>query len=189
MSTPVDPAINQQFWNNVNQISQQPNGLTAPKPQFTYPKPTNIVLPNPTLANAPGSSYYNGADTGGDTDSLSRLMNAIKSQESNGNYAATNPSGAEGAYQILQSNIPSWSQEALGHSITNQQFMSSDSDQDTIAKYMLGKYLNQYGLAGAAAAWYGGPGAVANMNDKTPYGGYPSMYDYVQSILSKYGAY
>jgi hypothetical protein len=204
VSTPIDPNTNQEFWNNVNRIASAPNGLTAPKPAFTYPKPTNIVLPYPSLPNASGSTYFNGspvaggnsssgnsgAATGG-TDALSRLMRAIKGQESSGQpnngYGAYNTSsGADGAYQILDSNIPSWSQQALGHSISTQEFRNTPSEQDAIAKYMLGRYLNQYGLSGAAAAWYGGPGAVSHMNDKTPYGNYPSMYDYVQSILSKY---
>lgn len=193
MSTPIDPNVNQEFWNNVNRIAAAPNGLTAPKPQYTYPKPTNINIPNSGLANAPGNSYFNGsggAATGG-TDALTRLMHAIAGQESNGQpnngYGAYNASsGALGKYQILGSNVADWSRAALGHSISNHEFLSSPSEQDAIARYQLGQYLNQYGLNGAAAAWYGGPGAVAHMNDRTPYGNYPSMYDYVQSVLSRY---
>lgn len=193
MSTPIDPNINQEFWNNVNSIASGPAGQMAPTPKFTYPKPININVPLPTLANQSGT-YFNGTTggvTGGatGTDSLSKLMNAIREQESSGNYGAiNNDTGAEGAYQMLPSNEQAWSADVFGKAVPESEFLRNQAIQDRVAQYMLGKYLSQYGVAGAAAAWYGGPGAVSRMYDQTPYGNYPSMYDYVQSILSKYGA-
>lgn len=187
MSTPLDPGINQEFWNNVNRIAAQPNSLPSAQPKFTYPKPININVPYPTLQNGNGGSYFNGSSAPAG-DSLSRLMHAIRSQESSGNYGAINSStGAEGAYQMLPENEQAWSASVFGKAVPEQEFLRNQAIQDRVAQYMLGKYLSQYGVAGAAAAWYGGPGAVSRMYDKTPYGNYPSMYDYVQSILSKYG--
>lgn len=191
MTTPLDPQANGVFWNQVNQIAQQPAGLTAPKPAYTYPKPININIPIPGMANAPGQNYFNGpgAANGSSGGSLQQLMNAIRGQESSGNYGAVNhDSGALGAYQMLPGNEAAWSQEVFGKAVPVNEFLANRAIQDRVAQYELGKYLNQYGLAGAAAAWYGGPGMVSHMYDKTPYGNYPSMYDYVQSILNRYGA-
>lgn len=172
---------NSSFWNQINQIGQQ--GNFNAQPQFNYPKPTAITVQTPSLPSV------NGAATGtGATGSLEQLMNAVRSQESSGNYSAVNKdSGAAGAYQVMPSNISAWSQAALGHSVSEQEFLKSPQEQDAIARYQLQQYMNKYGVAGAAAAWYGGPGAVSKMYDKTPQNGYPSMYDYVMSILKKYG--
>lgn len=169
---------NTQFWNQINQIGQQGNFNQAPK--FNYPKPTQINVQLPNLPNSTSAA------TGG--SALDQLMRAEKAQESSGNYGAVNKdSGAAGAYQILPSNIASWSQSALGRTVSEQEFLKSPAEQDAIARYQLGQYLNKYGLAGAMAAWYGGPGSVSKMYDKTPQNGYPSMYDYVMSVLKKFG--
>jgi hypothetical protein len=116
-------------------------------------------------------------------------MRAIRSQESNGRYQATNPSGASGAYQILRSNFErsgsGWDMEALGHDISYNQFMSSPAIQDAIARYKLGQYMKSRGMAGAAATWYGGDYGYNHMHDHTPQNGYPSIYDYVMSVINK----
>src|SRR5882762_9723013 len=70
---------------------------------------------------------------------------ALVQQESNGRYDATNPSGALGAYQVLGSNVPSWSQAALGHSITAQQYLADPRLQDSVAQYQLLKDWNAAG--------------------------------------------
>ena len=79
-----------------------------------------------------------------------------------------------------------WDRKALGRDVTLQEFMGSPQIQDAIARWQLGNYLRQYGSAGAAVAWYGGPGSVKHMYDKkTQAGGYPSLYDYWMSVLKK----
>lgn len=147
-------------------------------------KPKNITIGMPELRGMPSG----GGVTGGDV--LSKLMRAIRSQESNNNYSAYNSMyGASGAYQILKSNFANpggWDREALGRDVSYNEFMNSPQIQDAIARYKLGQYLKKYGAAGAAVAWYGGPGAVKNMYSKTTQaGGYPSIYAYWQSVLSK----
>lgn len=111
---------------------------------------------------------------------------AIVGQESGGNYQAHSPAGALGKYQILASNIASWSRGALGYQITPQQFLNSPSLQDRIARWKLRQYYDQYGPAGAAAAWYSGdPG---RWNDPSPVAGGPSVRDYVRQVLARAGA-
>jgi hypothetical protein len=138
-------------------------------------QPVNI--PNPT----------------GSGGNLQSFINAIVGQESGGSYGAVNKSsGALGKYQIMPGNISSWSQQALGRSITPSQFLSSPQLQDTIAQKQLGNYYNQYGPAGAAVAWYAGEGNarkyVANPSGwNKKQGAYPSVSQYVQSILRRMG--
>ena len=155
------------------------------------------ALPKPKTANynlSYGGGYAPSTSTGtvGLAD-IDRLVKAIKAQESGNNYRARNSmSGASGAYQVMPSNITGvrsgWDWEALGRDISMSQFMNNPVLQDQIAKYKLGQYLKQYGAAGAAVAWYGGPGAVKNMYSKTTQaGGYPSLYAYWQAVLRRMG--
>jgi hypothetical protein len=191
VTTPIDNSANQKFWNNLAQIGQQGSSLPPATPQFTYPKPKNITVPIATLAN--GQPGYGGtgipAAGASGTDSLSRFLAAIRGQESGGVYnGSPNPdSGALGAYQMLPSNVAAWSKAALGRTVSNSEFLNSPSEQDAIARYELGQYLSKYGLQGAAAAWYGGEGAVPNWQKSTnPQGQYPSIYNYVQQVMQRY---
>lgn len=182
------------FSGSFNDFIKELGNITAKgqhdvQPKLKPVKPQSISLNMPGLPNS-GYSGGGGASAVNGSDQLSRLMRAIRSQESNNNYRAYNSMyGASGAYQILKSNFAGtggWDREALGRDVSYSQFMNSPSLQDSIARYKLGQYLRQYGAAGAAVAWYGGPGAVKNMySRKTQTGGYPSIYAYWQSVLSK----
>jgi hypothetical protein len=169
------------FLSELNNITSKGNYQVAAKLNPVKPKTINLGMPS--LQGVGGGS------TGSAVGDLAKLMKAIKSQESNNNYSATNPSGASGGYQILQSNFVNpggWDKEALGRDISYNEFMGSPQLQDQIAQYKLGQYLKKYGAAGAAAAWYGGEGSVKNMySTTTQTGGYPSMYAYWTSVLSK----
>lgn len=170
----------QDILNNAQLIGSLGNYQVAPKLP-ALPKPINITTPYRGISINQTPSPVGSA--------LDRLMNGIKSQESGGNYRATNPSGASGAYQVLRSNFEGpggWDQQALGHDVTYNQFMNTPSIQDAIARYELNLYMQKYGINGAIAAWYGGPGAVKNMNStRTQAGGYPSISAYIKSVLSK----
>jgi len=171
------------FISELNNISNKGRYDVAPK--------LNPVKPKTISMQMPGLPGISGGGTGGATGDLAKLMNAIRNQESNNNYGAINrDSGASGAYQVMPANLQGsgrgWDYEALGRDISMAQFMSSPQIQDQIAKYKLNQYLQKYGAAGAAVAWYGGPGAVSNMYSKTTQaGGYPSLYAYWTSVLSK----
>lgn len=138
-----------------------------------------------------GSAPYNPADTStglgnkGGGSSFQKFINSIAKQESGGNYRAVNKSsGALGKYQIMPSNVPSWSKEALGHSITPQQFLKSPNLQERVARSKLSYYFNKYGAAGAAKAWYGGEGA-ARRSSNTRQGAYPSINAYASRVTSR----
>lgn len=172
---------NTDVWAHLQDIANQGNYSVAaklPKPKVTPTTYTNV--------NLPGYSGTNYASTGGNT-SLDSLMAAIRSKESSGRYGVVNPdSGAAGAYQMMPGNVTNWSRSVLGRSVSMNEFLKSPQIQDQIARYQLGQYLKKYGAAGAAVAWYGGEGSVKNMYSKTTQkGGYPSLYAYWQSVLSK----
>ncbi|TIU02338.1 MAG: hypothetical protein E5W43_00920 [Mesorhizobium sp.] len=109
---------------------------------------------------------YSSVLGGGLTGSIGQYASAIKAIESagSGGYSALGPllkSGdqALGAYQIMASNLPSWSQAALGRSVSRSEFMSSPGVQDAIFNHQFGSYLSKYGNPqDAASAWFtGGP--------------------------------
>jgi hypothetical protein len=172
--------------NNIQTIGQQGNFQVTPK--LPKPKPVSQLGPASGLGlgvGAPNRQQQNTNDS-----PVDQLMRALRQQESGGNYRATNPSGASGGYQVLRSNFEGpggWDKEALGRDISYSDFMNSSQIQDQIARYKLQAYIAKYGLAGAAAAWYGGPGAVKNMKSTKPQGAYPSIADYIKDVLARMG--
>lgn len=171
------------FFNELQRISNRGNFNVQPKLKPVQPQSINISLPSNQ-----GVSSTGGGPTGG--DELSRLMRAIRGKESGGDYRAVNKdSGAMGGYQIMPFNIfggSEWDRKALGRDVSRSEFFNNPAIQDAIAKWQLGNYLRKYGAAGAAVAWYGGEGSVKNMYSKTTQaGGYPSLYAYWNSVLSK----
>lgn len=118
--------------------------------------------------------------------SFEAFYNAIIGQESGGNYSAVNKdSGALGIAQIMPFNIGPWSKEILGYEITPQQFLNSPELQDAIVKGKLKKYYDSYGARGAASAWYSGQPDL-HMSTKSQ-NGYPSIKDYVDSVVGRMG--
>lgn len=132
-------------------------------------------------------------NTGGG-DAFTRFKNAIASIESGGNYNARNPSGALGKYQIMSGNVGNWSKQALGYSVTPQQFMAPDI-QEKVASYHLKRLYDRFGPAGAAVAWYAGEGTATKWiksNGGGAYntgqaGGYPSINKYVSKLMGLMG--
>lgn len=117
------------------------------------------------------------------------FLNAIAGKESGGSYSAVNSdSGAMGKYQIMPANIAGpggWDKEILGKDITTEQFMNNPQLQESIARGKLKQYYDRYGAKGAASAWYSGdPNKWRNTSSQ---GAYPSIYNYVMSILKAMG--
>lgn len=149
-------------------------GVQAVQQQLAQPQSQPALLGNQAAAK---SQTY---------DDFQAFADAIMSQESGGNYGAVNSSsGALGAYQIMPANIASWSMEALGFSITPDEFLASPHYQDIIALHKLRGYYDKYGARGAAAAWYSGDPSLAD--DYGSQNGGPSIGSYVDSIVGKMG--
>lgn len=137
------------------------------------------------------------AGASGASQGFGRFMQAIGKQESGGNYGALNrDSGAMGKYQIMPANIlgtgRGWDYEALGRDINTAEFLNSPQIQEKIAQYKLQQYYKKYGPAGAAIAWYAGPGAAqkyasSGYASTGGQGNYPSISGYMKQILQKMG--
>jgi len=145
----------------------------------------SYVADNPVLSSliggqsaTPGNAMAPGTLTGD-----SRYRDAIASIESagSGDYAAIGPTHptlgrALGRYQIMEANLPEWSQAALGRQVSAEEFMANPDIQDAIFDHQFGGYVEKYGPEGAAQAWLGGPGGVGQVDRKDSLG--TSIGDY-----------
>ena len=170
----------EQIAKQINNVNRRANRIREGKVQIV---PEEVVIP------VPGGG--GGSATGNPNRKEFRaLLQAIAGKESGGNYGAVNKdSGALGKYQIMPSNITGaggWDMDALGRDITAQEFLSSPKLQERIARHRLRQYYRQHGVEGAASAWYSGDPNKWK-NSRNPQGNYPSIYSYVQDILSRMG--
>jgi hypothetical protein len=130
---------------------------------------------------------------GGATGSMGVYAQAIKDIESSGgNYGALGPltktgDRAYGAYQVMGANVPSWTKDALGKSMTPEEFLKDKGAQDAVFNKQFGGYVDQFGPTGAAQAWLGGPGSVGKLGrmdgNGTTVGAYGSQFD---ELVKKY---
>jgi hypothetical protein len=116
-----------------------------------------------------------------------QFFRAIAEQESNGRYSAVGVwvrgDRAYGKYQVMGANIPSWTKQYYGKSLTPQQFLNNPAAQEAVAKGKLKSYYNKYGARGAASAWYSGNPNL-HMSTASQSGG-PSIKSYVDSVINK----
>lgn len=128
---------------------------------------------------------------GGNVSSFDSFMAAIASQESGGEaapYSTVNSIGAVGKYQVMKANVPNWSKQVLGYSISWQKFRDTPSLQEKIVRGILKGYYDKWGPRGAAAAWYAGPGNHdLDMSTASQSGG-PSIKEYVDSVVGAAGS-
>jgi hypothetical protein len=111
---------------------------------------------------------------------LDTFLNALKLQESGGNYLARNASGASGAYQFMPGTWANYKGYATAAD-------APPAVQDERARQLAQQYYSQFGNWGdVAKAWYAGPG-FASKNLTAKQGDYPSINDYAAQVLSKMG--
>lgn len=116
-----------------------------------------------------------------------QFFRAIAAQESSNNYGAIGPvvrgNRAYGKYQVMDFNIPSWTKQHYGKTLTPSQFLANHEAQEAVARGVLQGYWNKYGARGAAAAWYSGNPKL-HMSTSKQSGG-PSIKEYVDSVLGQ----
>lgn len=115
---------------------------------------------------------------------------AIKDIESSGgNYGAIGPatrSGdqAYGAYQVMGSNVPDWTDKHFGQRLTPQEFLKNKEAQDAVFNGQFGGYVNKYGNPqDAASAWFSG----RPMTHNTSSDGHMSVPSYVDAFNKALG--
>lgn len=113
----------------------------------------------PGAAAPTGRAGAAAAPAGFDMD---RAKQAIAGIESGGRYGALGPvtdrgDRAFGKYQVMGKNIPSWTKEALGSSMTPSEFLASPEAQERVFETYFGKSVAKYGNpADAASVWFSG---------------------------------
>ena len=87
---------------------------------------------------------------------------AISNIESGGNYKALGPitekgDRAYGKYQVMGANIPSWTKQALGVSMTPAEFLANPDAQEKVFEDQFRRNTARYGSAqDAASVWFSG---------------------------------
>jgi hypothetical protein len=136
------------------------------------------------------------------SDHLVALRRAIIGQESAANFRAVNPhSGALGYGQVMPANIPSWTREALGYSVSSADFLNNPDIQIQVIDHKLNQYWQDAWNASngdvaiavrqVASRWYSGNPLYYASTTPQFYGGrrYPSIAEYSYSILNRYSSH
>jgi hypothetical protein len=95
-------------------------------------------------------------------DLMTQAKAAVSGIESGGNYDAIGPAvhggdHAIGKYQVMASNIPKWTAQALGKSMTPEEFKADPDAQEKVFETIFGGYLQKYGnVKDAMSAWHSG---------------------------------
>jgi hypothetical protein len=115
----------------------------------------------------------------------------IAAIESGGNYLTLGPvvrngDRAYGKYQVMGANIGPWTLQALGHSLTPEEFLHDPAAQDAVFNTIFGNYKAKYGPGGAARAWFAGEGGMNNPNAKDVLG--TTVADYERKFNGQGGA-
>lgn len=123
-----------------------------------------------------------------------KALQALATVESGGRYDALGPvmstgsykgDRAYGKYQVMGRNIPSWTKEALGESMTPEEFVANPKAQDLVAAHFMRKSYEKYGTwEDAASVWFTGRplSKAGNASD-----GFTSVQDYVAKFQRAMG--
>ena len=125
---------------------------------------------------------------------LGASRDAIAGIESrgSGDYSAIGPktrSGdrAYGRYQVMGSNIPSWTRKYLGKELSAEEFLASPEAQDAVFNGEFGSYIKRYGNPqDAASAWFTGGPLASNATKRDSLG--TSGNEYVNKFNKLIGA-
>ena len=118
---------------------------------------------------------------------VSRIADAIGFVESGGRYDAVGPttkSGnrAYGKYQVMDFNIPTWTADVLGRSLTPGEWLADHAAQDTVARAKIAEYFGSYpNAADVASLWFSGR-PLAQASGSSDVTG-TSVPEYVRRVL------
>lgn len=125
---------------------------------------------------------------------VSKLFPAIVGQESGGDHTAESTLGALGKTQVMPSNIPTWSAEALGKPLSVDEFVNDPSAQRQISLYRMSAIAaEQFKATGdidaamrrVAAVWYSGNADRESDYSPLPNKSGPSVGQYVDEVMGR----
>lgn len=135
-------------------------------------------------------NYLGSIGQGGPVD-LGRAQASIAGIESGGRYDILGPvldngDRAYGKYQVMGSNIPTWTKDALGRAMTPEEFLKDPAAQDAVFNKVFGSYVERYGnVADAASAWFTGRPLKEGAGARDVLG--TTGAGYVRQFLAGYG--
>ncbi|WP_284209430.1 hypothetical protein [Methylorubrum aminovorans] len=156
----------------------------APAAQAQTPLAALGTPPQQPAASRALPTFAQGTDIG-------RFASAIQSNESGGKYGIVGPihkkyGRALGAYQVMESNLPSWSKEAIGREVSPDEFLRSPQIQDAIFEKKFGQAVAKYGNPqDAASVWFTGRPLAQGANAKDVLG--TTGAEYVRRFNSALG--
>lgn len=160
--------------------------------QKTKQEIIKLQIENGTYNEETGISALITKENGFGLEDFKKGIASVESAGSGG-YSALGPimtSGtykgdrAYGKYQIMGANIPQWSKQALGFSITPQQFLANPAYQEKIFEDQANKNYAKYGnWDDAAAVWFSGSPVTGN----TKSDGYNNTQQYVSKVRKGMG--
>lgn len=130
----------------------------------------------------------------GEVKTALEALAAVESRGS-GDYSALGPvlekgsykgDRAYGRYQVMGKNIPSWTKQALGVSMTPEEFLQSPEAQDAVAAYRMQKYYDKHGSwEDAASVWFTGQ-PLKKASTRGANDGYIGVNDYVRKFRANW---
>lgn len=172
---------------NLTQVPLPPSGIPEARPAL--PSPEQLALPAPSEPTPDIPLPVARPEAAGPSGSvIERTANAIRGNEGNVPYNQFHPNPdrrgnyAIGPYGIMDFNVPDWTREALGKSMTIREFMNDPEAQERTAKFKLGQYIKEYGPEGAALKWFTGTATPdPNRND-----GYNTASWYLKNFRERF---
>lgn len=139
------------------------------------------------------SGIREGMQDGGEPMDIGRYLEALAGGESGGAKDPYDVLGPEtkygraiGKYQVLPTNVPSWSEEAGLGRLTPEQFRGNREAQEAVARHKFGEYLEKTGSPSEAAAmWFAGPGYKKHMAARDTLG--TSIPKYQEGFMRRAG--
>lgn len=130
---------------NGNSLNGMPSAGPIPQTTGSGQPHTNSFSRNVVDA------FKNALGIGNRNPQLNNTLNAIAHVESRGTQNPYSLIGSDtgkgdralGKYQVMASNVPSWTKEALGQSMTPQEFLNSPEAQEKVAAFRINNQLNQ----------------------------------------------
>lgn len=200
-------------------INKPPEGITVPTIKEVLPSQTNPVAQTAktetsdplidavkrisdfrknkaqeTLNKGKTGSASSPKSTGSTGDTFDSFKYALGQQESSGDYKAVSPKNfdgdqAYGKYQVKGSNIPAWTKQYLGESMSVQDFLNNPEAQEKLFQARATERFQKYGnWNDVAAEWFSGRPLQNNNSQDVTGTTVPKYVQNIQALMKQYNA-